>query len=314
MKIIGVDIGGTKCAVTLGNGEGEILKKIKFDTVSVSYTLDKIFQSVEELGKCDAIGVSCGGPLNSESGVIMSPPNLPDWQDIHITQELSKRFNVPVFLQNDADACALAEWRFGAGKGTKNMIFCTFGTGLGAGLILNGGLYTGCCDMAGEIGHIRLWEHGPVGYGKSGSFEGFCSGGGIAQIGISVAREILQQGSKPSFCEDLNDLENITAKKIAECAKEGHEDALRVYRICGEMLGRGLAVLIDILNPEKIVLGSIFVRSAELLSDAMYSVLKRECLPGALEHCEIVPAQLGESLGDVAAISVGVNGLNNLKG
>ena len=313
LHFIGVDIGGTKCAVTLGNAQGEVLKKIYFETTTVGETLERIRTSVGEVfteaeQNVAAIGISCGGPLDSKTGVIMSPPNLPGWDDIHIVDMLKEEFHVPVFLQNDADACALAEWKFGAGKGTENMIFCTFGTGLGAGLILGGRLYTGCCDMAGEVGHIRLSEYGPVGYGKAGSFEGFCSGGGIAQIGMTVARELLQQGKKPSFCESLNDLDNITAKRVAECAKAGNEDAREVYRICGRMLGKGLSILVDVLNPERIVLGSVFARSHELLTEEMYAVLKRECLERALEHCEIVPAGLGESLGDVAALSVAVNG------
>lgn len=309
MRYIGVDIGGTKCAITLGNEKGQIEQKIYFETTTVTETLDHIMAAVEQLGACAAIGISCGGPLDSEKGVILSPPNLPGWDEIYIVDMLKEKFGVPVFLQNDADACALAEWKFGAGQGTKNMIFCTFGTGLGAGLILNGSLYTGACDMAGEIGHIRMAEYGPVGYGKAGSFEGFCSGGGIAQIGQMVAREKLQMGKKVSFCESLEDLMQITAKEIAECAKEGAEDAKEVYRICGNVLGKGLAILIDVLNPEKIVLGSVFARSSELLVDAMYEVLKKECLTRALEHCEIVPAGLQEGLGDIAALSVAVNGL-----
>lgn len=311
MQYIGIDIGGTKCAITLGNERGEILQKIYFETTSVSETLNNISAVVKDFGMCDAIGISCGGPLDSKRGVIMSPPNLPGWDNIHIVDMLKNEFGVPVFLQNDADACALAEWRFGAGKGIKNMIFCTFGTGLGAGLILNGNLYTGTCDMAGEIGHMRLAEYGPIGYGKAGSFEGFCSGGGIAQIGMAMARELFQQGKKSSFCENLDGLDNITAKKIAECAKAGAEDAKEVYRICGKMLGKGLAVLVDILNPERIVLGSVFARSSELLVEEMYKVLRQECLLPALEVCEIVPAGLGESLGDTAALSVAMNGFNS---
>ena len=309
MRYIGIDIGGTKCAITLGNEQGVVLKKKYFETTTVSETIDNIFSAVKEVGPCDAIGISCGGPLDSKSGVILSPPNLPGWDDIHIVEMLTKEFCVPVFLKNDADACALAEWKFGAGKGTKNMIFCTFGTGLGAGLILNENLYMGTCDMAGEIGHMRLSEYGPVGYGKSGSFEGFCSGGGIAQIGRFLAREFFQQGKIPSFCKNTDELGAITAKRIAECAKAGAEDAKEVYRICGKMLGKGLAVLIDLLNPEKIVLGSVFVRSSELLVDEMYKVLMQECLPHALKVCEIVPAALGESLGDIAALSVAIDGL-----
>ena len=133
-----------------------------------------------------AIGITCGGPLDSKKGLIMSPPNLPKWDKIPITKIIEDNFNVPVFLQNDANACALAEWRFGAGKGTNNMIFLTFGTGLGAGLILDGRLYAGTNNLAGEIGHIRLAKDGPLGYDKKGSFEGFCSGAGIARLAKKI--------------------------------------------------------------------------------------------------------------------------------
>ena len=125
MQYIGVDIGGTKCAVTLGNEQGEVLQKIYFETTTVAETIDHIFQAVRELFRIAgenpaAIGISCGGPLDSETGVILSPPNLPGWDEIHIVDRLEEEFKVPVFLQNDADACALAEWKFGAGKSTKN--------------------------------------------------------------------------------------------------------------------------------------------------------------------------------------------------
>lgn len=310
MKYIGVDIGGTKCAITSGNEQGQVLQKIYFETTNVSDTLNHIFKGVRSLGKCDAIGVSCGGPLDSKKGIIMSPPNLPGWDNIPITEMLEKEFGVPAFLQNDADACALAEWIFGAGKGAKNMIFLTFGTGMGAGLILNGALYTGTCNTAGEVGHMRMLSSGPVGYGKAGSFEGFCSGGGIAQLGMIAAREMFQMGQKPSFCESLEEINRITARKIAECAHAGAQDAIEVYCHCGQVLGQGLALLIDILNPEKIILGSVYARSSDLLVDEMYKVLKRECLPQALKACEIVPAALGENLGDIAALSVAMNGMN----
>ncbi|MBQ7901590.1 MAG: ROK family protein, partial [Clostridia bacterium] len=205
MSFIGIDIGGTKCAVVLGNKNGEILNKIRFETTTPHDTMQNIKDAVEKLGACEAIGISCGGPLDSKRGVIMSPPNLPGWDDVHITEIFERQFGVPAFLQNDADACALAEWRFGAGKGCDNMIFLTFGTGMGAGLILGGALYSGSCDCAGEIGHVRMADNGPVGYGKEGSFEGFCSGSGIAQIGMSMARAMLQKGEKPSFCRSMED-------------------------------------------------------------------------------------------------------------
>lgn len=305
MRIIGIDIGGTKCAVVLGNEKGEILKKERFATTDRDATLDKIMSTVLSMGECDAVGISCGGPLDSKKGVIMSPPNLPGWDNVEIVKMINSRLGVPVFLKNDADACALAEWKFGAGKGSDNMIFLTFGTGLGAGLILGGRLYSGACDMAGEVGHIRLADFGPVGYGKAGSFEGFCSGGGIAQLGQTVAKENSQMGHPVGFADG-----EITAKSVADAAKNGDEEAIEVYRQCGRMLGKGLSVLIDILNPEKIVLGSIFVRSEELLRDEMQRVIEKETLYPSRRVCEIVPAGLGEALGDVAALCVAVCGVN----
>jgi len=312
MKYIGIDIGGTKCAVTSGDGQGRVLEKILFPTTCVEETLQHIWDGVRRLGACDAIGISCGGPLDGEKGIILSPPNLPGWDKIPITDLLKEEFGVPAFLQNDADACALAEWKFGAGKGANNMIFLTFGTGLGAGLILNRELYTGTCNMAGEIGHMRMAEAGPVGYGKSGSLEGFCSGGGIAQMGRTAAREIFQKGRIPSFCREPDRLEEITAKKIAECAYDGCEDAAEVYRRSGRMLGRGLAVMIDLLNPDRIVIGGIYARSSSLMEEEMYKVLRQECLPQSLERCRILPAGLGESLGDIAALSVAVDGMHRV--
>lgn len=303
MKYAGIDIGGTKCAVIVGDDNG-VKEKIRFDTTDVNDTLGNITKAAEKLGVGEAIGISCGGPLDSKKGIIMSPPNLPGWDNIEIVKMLEEKFGVPVGIQNDANACALAEWKYGAGKGCENMIFLTFGTGMGAGLILDGRLYSGTNDMAGEIGHIRMESYGPVGYGKSGSFEGFCSGGGIAEIGKTVAMERLQCGKSVSFCGGYEELKKITAKKIADCAKSGDMEALRVYDICAEKLGAGLSILIDILNPEKIVIGSIFERSGELLRKKMQQVIDREALFYARNVCEIVPAKLGDSIGDWAALAV----------
>jgi len=304
---IGIDIGGTKCAVVYGDEEGNIISKERFDTLDVNRTLDKIFSAVEKCGKADAIGVSCGGPLDSERGVILSPPNLPGWDEIYIVKMLEERFGIPAAIENDANACALAEYNFGAGIGCKNMVFLTFGTGLGAGLILDGKLYRGTNGMAGEAGHIRLSDFGPVGYGKAGSFEGFCSGGGIAQLGRIKAMEILQTGGTTAFCKTMGDLGDVTAKKIAECAKAGDELSKEIYRICGRKMGYGLSIIADILNPEKIILGSIYPRAKELLEDSICEVMKAETLSYAYNVCSVVPARLGESIGDCAALAVAAN-------
>ncbi len=320
MKVLGLDIGGTKCAVTVCSAEkGSITvlekKVFKTDTtVPCDKMLAEYYPTMHlfiEKYNCESIGISSGGPLNSGKGVIVSPPNLPNFVDFPIVSVLEAEFKIPAFLQNDANACALAEWLFGAGKGTENMVFLTFGTGLGAGLILNGRLYEGTNGNAGEVGHIRLSENGPIGFGKAGSFEGFCSGGGLAQLGKALGEKTLKNGEKPLYYGDNSD--GITAKTIAEAAIKGDKTALEVYRIGGKYLGKGLSVLIDILNPERIVIGSIFTRSGELLREAMEKELDIEALDVSTSVCEIVPAALDESLGDYAAATVAVWGKRESK-
>ncbi len=302
--ILGIDIGGTKCAVSLGEG-GKILKKESFPTTNCKQTITKLLDIAEKMGKAEAVGISCGGPLDSGRGVIMSPPNLPGWDNIPIKELFEERLKIPAYLQNDANACALAEWRFGAGRGCRNMAFLTFGTGLGAGLILNGALVDGANGMAGEIGHVRLTPDGPMGYGKSGSAEGYCSGGGIARLGISLARECLSRGESLPYCKSEEELSGINAKLLAEYARLGEPLAKRVYDISGEMLGRTLAILIDLINPERIVIGSIFARAEDLLRPNMERVLSEEAIPLSLSVCEIVKAELSEEVGDLAALAVG---------
>lgn len=311
-RYLGIDIGGTKCALVLGNAQGEVLQKIRFATTDRDGTLGSILQAADQLigeatargERVVAIGVSCGGPLDSRLGLIQSPPNLPDWDNVPIVQMLKERYGIPTALCNDANACALAEYRLGAGKGTRSMVFLTFGTGMGAGLVLNGKLYVGANDNAGEVGHVRMAPDGPVGYYKKGSFEGFCSGGGLAQLGAAYAKAALDAGRPCAFCQNEEQLGSITAKALAEAADAGDEVAMAVWTACGEMLGRGLAMLVDILNPECIVLGSIYARSGHLLKEAMQRTLAKEALPGALAACRIVPAALTESVGDAAALCV----------
>lgn len=322
MEIIGgIDIGGTKCAVSIAElgSPPRILDKRKIETMhSPTETLSKLGMLLQELlagypdADLKAIGISCGGPLNAEQGLILSPPNLPGWDQIDCICPFQDLFHVPVSLQNDADACALAEWKWGAGQGCKHMIFLTFGTGMGAGLILNGQLYTGACNMAGEIGHVRFAKEGPVGYGKTGSFEGFCSGGGIARLGQKMALDALQQGNPPSFCPDLSLLQQVTAKSIGEAAQQEDPLALSVFHTSGRFLGYGLSILIDLLNPERIVIGSIYGRQQTLLESEMRSILEKECLSRSLNACTIVPAGLGEQIGDYASLSVASYALMNL--
>ena len=302
MDYIGIDIGGTKCAVVKGDLENGVKEKIRFATTGKAQTLKNIFDAVEKLMPAEAIGVSCGGPLDEKTGVIMAPPNLPEWDGVPITDMLTERFGVKAKLLNDANAGALAEWRFGAGRGSENMLFLTFGTGLGAGVILNSRLYSGTNGNAGEIGHIRLAEDGPVGYGKAGSFEGFCSGGGITRLAVIMGKEALERGEPMSFGKSEEELENLNTKILADMAHAGDKDALSVFRASAEKLGAGLSIVIDILNPERIVIGGVYSRAEDLFLEGMHRVLKRETLGLSLGVCKIVPATLGESIGDIAAL------------
>ncbi len=306
--ILGFDIGGTKCAVVtaeINQGEIEIIKKEKIETdlkIKPCEMIDRLIALADKIlgnKKPEKIGISCGGPLDSKKGVILGPPNLVGWDYVPIVDQIKEHYGVSVNLQNDANACAVAEWKFGAGKGYKNIVFLTFGTGLGAGLILDGKLYSGTNDNAGEVGHIRLEDDGPKGYGKQGSFEGFCSGGGIAKLGKIFAEKAMENGITPAFAKD-----EINAKTIADAAELGDETAIAVYKTCGEKLGKGLSVIIDILNPERIVIGSIFTRSRDLLWEYAKEVIDRESLSISASVCEVVPATLGEQIGDYAAIGV----------
>jgi len=326
MLLIGIDIGGTKCAVSLGaadmdKGIVKVLDKEAFPTENERgpfKVIDEICEKIDlvlyrnsvSVSDIKGIGISCGGPLDSKKGIIKSPPNLKGWDDINIVKIISDKYPVPVRLQNDANACALAEWRFGAARGSSNAVFLTFGTGMGAGLILDGRLYSGTNDMAGEVGHIRLAEDGAEGYGKRGSFEGFCSGGGIARTACEMALKALEKGEVSSLLkskEDINE-RNLSAKNLAEAMKAGDKFALSVYELCAEKLGFGLSIIIDILNPEVIVIGSIYERNTEFFHNRVMKVIEKEALKISAEVCSIKPAELGDSIGDIAALAVAAGG------
>ncbi|OGO50349.1 MAG: sugar kinase [Chloroflexi bacterium RBG_16_68_14] len=301
MNIIGVDIGGTKCAVIRADRHGIPRDVRQFPTTGVRETLKKLYATIQEMdtGGHPVFGISCGGPLDTHKGVILSPPNLPGWDGIAIVKQLERRFGGEAYLMNDANAGALAEWAYGAAKGCKNVVFLTFGTGMGAGIILDNRLYEGTSGYAGEVGHVRLAADGPVGYGKAGSFEGFCSGGGIARMAQERAKALGVWASlKPESIED------ITARKVAEAAEQGDAQALELLATVGRYLGLGLSLLIDVLNPQIIVIGSVYVRCQRFLEPTMRQALQEEALAQPLRDCRIVPAALGDEIGSYAAVAV----------
>jgi glucokinase len=294
--IIGLDIGGTKTAVVCGTPRGEILWRKQFATKperGFERTFDDLSRVIEEAllqkpGSPRALSVSIGGPLDVLAGVIQGPPNLPGWEAIPLKAMLAERFGLPVFVEHDGNAGALAEHYFGAGRGVRNLIFLTLGTGLGAGLILNGTLYRGTTDTAGEIGHIRAAEDGPASYGKRGSFEGFASGGGISRL---AAEMFPGQWADPSV------------PTLHEALLAGSAEAGEVFARAALYLGRALAMLVDLLNPERIILGGLGMRLKEALVDPALRTAREEALPVAMAACKVVPAELGEAIGDYAALS-----------
>ena len=309
-QIVGVDIGGTKTAVVTWSRRAGLREVARFATSGPASTLADVARVIGslELTNAAAIGVACGGPLDASRGVVLSPPNLPGWDQVPVVRTLEKRFHLPGFLMNDANANALAEWTFGAGRGTNSMVFLTAGTGMGAGLVLNGELYEGACGSAGEVGHLRLAPRGPLGFGKAGSFEGFCSGGAIPNL---IA--FLPPAKRPRNWRDWQ-RSHPTTRAIAAAAARGDRVALAVLAEVGQRLGQAMALLIDTLNPEMIVIGSLFVRCRRFVEPEMRRVIENEALVPAVQCCRIMPAKLGERVGGYGAVCAALHGLHRLSG
>lgn len=297
--ILGFDIGGTKTAVSAGTLAADILAR----TVHPSHA-DAGFESmwtamvapaeelIADLGHPVAIGVSVGGPVDTDRGIVYSPPNLPGWDAIPLKDRLVRQFGLPTYVEHDARAGALAEWMFGAALGASDIVYLTFGTGLGAGLILGGRLYRGRSGDAGEVGHWRMSSRGQKAYGKSGSWEALASGAGLPRL----ARHLFPSDS---WSPDL------TAHALTDLARAGDARAARVVRISATWLGRGIAQIVDLLNPEVVVLGGLAVHAGDLFLPPVQRIVRRECTPRSRE-CRVVASGFSETGGDVAAICAAI--------
>jgi glucokinase len=295
-RLLGIDIGGTKTAFVRALSDGTIVDR----TVIASNASDgpaillrRIIDTAREvIGHLPIthIGVSIGGPVNAETGMVLGPPNLPGWTDLPLARRLSESLGRPARIEHDAKACALAEWQFGAGRGADNLIFLTLGTGLGAGIISDGRLIRGAGEAAGEIGHWRIAADGPLVYRKRGSLEGWASGTGLP---------LLARHLHPKALEHLKNGEDLHRR-----AEAGDADAIDVIGRSGEALGKALALVIDLLGPERIILGSLAVRLGPRFADPLVRAAEAEALPSSFARCRIVLSELGEKIGDVAAICV----------
>lgn len=313
-----VAIGGTKCSVALATCEPDAVRWRDRRVVATRDGGDVMVRELadllaEMLARADdttltRIGVVCGGPLDEARGLVLSPPNLTGWDAFDVRTPWATRFGVPVRLMNDANASALAEWTWGAARGSRTCVFLTMGTGMGAGLIIGGRLHRGANGFAGELGHWRLAPAGPWGFGKYGSFEGFCSGGGIAQWATARVREALAAGRTTLLSPDGPEGAHLTARRAAAAALAGDPVARELWSDVGDRLGATVALLVDLLNPEVIVIGGIFSRQEELLRPATEHALRREALAASFAHCALVPAQLDEMIGDYAALATALVG------
>lgn len=300
---IGIDIGGTKMAVSIFDVTSASVECVeRFPSGADCKPHEMVERMVEVANRWiakkgsapEAVGVSVGAVYDWKRGCVTDAPHLPNWKDFPIVATFKEAFGVPVFAENDANACALAEWRHGAGRGCDHMIFLTFGTGLGAGLILNGQLLRGASGLAGEVGAMRVASDGPGIRDKPGCLEGFASGAGIAKL-ATAARHGRDDSILPI---------EPTAKHVFEAAREGDALALAIVREAGTKLAQGLATLIDVLSPQRIVLGSIFVRAETLLRPIIEETLAKEAMTETNAACAIVPAELGESIGDFGAATL----------
>jgi glucokinase len=308
--VLGLDIGGTKTACVVGTLDGKILRRIEMPT-RASEPFDATFPGIvagmrEQITNANgegrsiaAISVSVGGPLKIREGILINPPHLPGWHGAHLRANLMRAFpGIPVLVEHDGNAGALAEFYFGVGRnrpGLEHLIFLTFGTGIGAGFIVNGRILRGASDTAGEIGHWRLAEDGPLAFGKRGCWESFASGAGL----ILLAAQMFPARWK----------HDTPIRELVAAMLEDDREAMEVAAVAGHWMGRGLALLIDALNPQVVVFGALGVVLGERILGPARKVIAQEALPQAAAACKLIPSVLGNGIGDIAALMAAITEL-----
>jgi glucokinase len=309
MALLGVDIGGTKIGVSVGEADGRVLAhdRLPVDPLAPpEAVLDAALARLAALrGGLDveAIGCACPGPMSSAEGRFLDPPNMPRWHGFRLRDFLEARTGLPVAMVNDANASVLAEVWWGAAQGARTAVFFTMSTGMGAGLWIDGRLFEGPDDLAGEIGHIRLDPDGPVGFGKRGSVEGYLSGPGMAQLGRAEAQIALQVGEATALLAGGAVRPDLDAQVLCQLAAAGDPAALRAIGRSADALGRLAAMLTDLLNPDVFVLGTIGAAWPDLFIPRAEAVLAREAIPRAARRARLAPSTLGPRRGDLAALA-----------
>lgn len=319
MNLVGIDIGGTKICVCLGNIKGEIFVSKRIETQPLKGSknaiaaIQKLIQELLDsqdlsIRDIEAIGISCPGPISRRQGKILNPPNLPGWENTLLVKEFIEKLHTPTFMNNDANAGALAEWIFGSSKRVDNLVYMTLSTGLGGGIIANGQLLQGASDTAGEIGHYILQIDSPLMTGGlHGTFEAYCGGLSIA---LQVQKEIREKNVKTVILELADGkVETIQMTHIIEAVKKNDEYALSIWNAFLERLAQGVGILLMVLNPDAIILGTIAVHAGDLLLKPLKQLLPKYAWPEPISVCSIEPTILGPKISELSGLAVAIDGL-----
>lgn len=311
--IIGVDLGGTNIVSLLMNQAGKILARNTRRSLGKEgkeRTIPQIVASVREIlreGESSGVfpesilgvGIGSPGPLNTKEGVIHFAPNLPHWTDVPLVQILEDELNLPIFLENDANAAALGEWWLGAGKNVDNLVLLTLGTGIGGGIIIEGEVLHGAWDTAGEIGHMIIHEGGlTCGCGKQGCLEAYASATGVVKRTLAA----IEKGEKTLLADLVeNRLEDITCELVFKTAEKGDSLAKWIVEETARYLGIGIANIVNIINPEMVILSGGMIAAGDTLFKPVRKYAQENALVAAIEGVEIVPAGLGGNAGAIGA-------------
>lgn len=307
---IGIDVGGTKIAAGLVNRDGDILerhtsfahseKEPEFVVDAIERTYRVITQrSQVDASDIEAVGLGFPGNTNGPAGLVLVCSNLPAWDHVPLRDIVAERIGVPVILENDANLCAVGEHRYGAGRGTRNMCYVTFSTGYGIGIIINGELYVGNTGTAGELGHVVVEIGGPpCTCGKNGCIMSYASGIGLSRM----AYEKIESGADTLLREMApTDGRRFTGEVVAEAARLGDKAAGEILQTVGYYCGVGLSMIVEIINPELIVVGGGLTRVGSMLMDPARAAMREHTQPELWDSVRVAPWQLGDDLGIIGA-------------
>jgi len=311
VAVLALDIGGTKLAAGIVDSGGNVLARAEVPTLAAEgpeRVLDRIVRLAKVVMSAPGIsgraiqriGIGCAGPVDRQAGLVLNPPNLPGWIRVPLVDHVQKALGHPVVLENDANAAALGEFRYGAGKGANSLVYLTVSTGIGGGIILDGKLWHGLKDGAGEVGHMTLVPDGPVcGCGNRGCLEALASGPSIARR----AREALSTGRSSR----LRDVQDLTAADVARLAQEGDAVATEVWTATVEYLALGVAAVVTIIAPERVVIGGGVAKAGDFLFEPLRRQVHHRVKLVAVASLPILPAALGSDVGILGAAAVALD-------